>query len=169
VLVMGTWGSVVLGGVALIESGHRVANPWRDLARPFEQQASHDGMCRHYYVESARLAAAIQEVTRPEDRIFIWSNHPLPYFLSDRLMAGPYSSLFLVTAPWLGERGVERLVHRLEQERPKLIVLGANDALWVPADSRELLRAHPLMREFIDEHYRRVRGYGTCQFWIRSD
>src|SRR5204862_6994820 len=40
--------------------------------------------------ESRSVASRIRDLTRPEDRIFVWADEPLLYFYSDRRMAGPY-------------------------------------------------------------------------------
>jgi hypothetical protein len=168
--VLSFWGALLLGLVFTAEALLRVAPAWSDLARPAEKRTFHQGgYCEEYWKNSVQLAAAIREVTGPDDRIFLWANNPLPYFHSHRAMAGPYCSLFHVVAPWLGNERVYRLMERLERERPKLIVIGADDGLWTGGDAREHLKRNPPMTDFLERRYRPAGGWGKYVFWLRQE
>jgi hypothetical protein len=162
------WLAAALGGLALADSVRRVAPAWEDLGRPPERRRFHRGRCGPYRARAAELARTIRRVTSPGERIFLWANDPLPYFLSDRPMAGPYPHLDAVVAPWLGERRVFHLLERLERDKPRLVVVGAGDSLWTSADGRTELERHPPMREYLKARYRRIEGWEAYEFWLRA-
>src|SRR6185436_14699780 len=140
--------------LALFESCARVAPRWADLRRPPAEQESHVWVCWSYHEQSAQTAETIRRLTRPEDSVFLWANDPLTYFLCDRRMAGPYSCIFVATAPWCGEARVDALVRRLAEERPRLIMIGADDPLWSGEDSRFLFHRHPQIKGLLLDRYR---------------
>jgi hypothetical protein len=152
-----------------LQACSRVREYWFDLGRGPGERRAHREPCLGYYEGSVRIAKTIGALTDRNDRIFLWANSPLAYFLSGRRMAGPYSSLFLLTAPWLGDRRVHALIDRLEQEKPRLIVVGADDELWVPGDSRKLLEIHSEMKTFLQSGYRRAPVAGNFQYWVRIE
>jgi hypothetical protein len=161
--------AVPLTLLALIESSYRVAPRWSDLRLPPERQQTHVWVCWHYHQEAAKTAEVIRQLTRPGDSIFLWANDPLVYFLSDRRMAGPYPCVFLPTAPWQGPRRVDELVRRLAEERPRLIMVGADDPLWSNEDSRLLFHRHPQLKSLLLDRYRLEDRPEKQQFWVLAD
>jgi hypothetical protein len=161
-----------LVGLALCSCIGNVTEHWRELADPERRRPEKDLECNDvtfHLPKSIRLAKEIERSTTSEDRVFLWSNQPLAYFLSDRRMAGPYAHLFPIVAPWLGEERVHRLVERLEKEQPRLIVTGSHDAIWRKEDSSSLLQVFPEMEDFLKSRYREDRHAEGFTFWIRTE
>jgi hypothetical protein len=155
--------------IVIMAAGWRIREPWADLFRPPEHRVAHEGRCLTYHTESVRLAGEIRKRTQPNDRVFMWANSALPYFLSDRRMAGPYSQVFLVAAPWLGEERVLQLIYRLDRERPKLFIIGRRDLVCIPKDSRQLFEEFGSVRDFLVSRYVKDADFDGFEIWRRLE
>jgi hypothetical protein len=117
----------------------------------------------------AEVAAGIDRLTTPDERIFVWGNSPQLYVLSRRPMGTRFSSANFVTGESPGtptETGArnadlnqdpvhwQMLFDDLERRRPALLV-DAAAAGWDGYGKYPLAR-YPRLRDYVDRHYRPV-------------
>ncbi len=115
------------------------------------------------------VAAAIDRLTTPDERIFVWGNSPQLYVLSRRPMGTRFSSANFVTGESPGtptETGArnadlnqdpvrwQMLFDDLERRRPALLV-DAAAAGWDGYGKYPLAR-YPRLRAYVERHYRPV-------------
>ena len=115
------------------------------------------------------VAARIDQLTAPEERIFVWGNSPQLYVLARRPMGTRFSSANFVTGESPGtptETGArdadlnqdparwQMLFDDLERRRPPLLV-DAAAAGWDGYGKYPLAR-YPRLRAYVDQHYRPV-------------
>jgi len=116
--------------LGMIQYGHALASvqhpfgriarvPYRDDAAPPEGR-------------EPDVVTYIRSQTRPDDRIFVWGDEPLLYFLCNRPMAGPYSHLLVMIPPWSRGERLHPLIVRLGAEKPRLIVVCSGGCWWSP-------------------------------------
>jgi hypothetical protein len=117
------------------------------------------------------IALMIRALSRPDERIFVWGTRPLLYFMSERPVAGPYTHMIHMAPPWgPAEHRIERLMLRLNRERPRLVIVCPNDwEWWCNLNAGQLLDRSPDMREFILDNYERIRSINGCEIWSRKD
>jgi 4-amino-4-deoxy-L-arabinose transferase-like glycosyltransferase len=164
-------GIAALAGLGLVYLIRSNTPRWGELTALGNRVVRDDRECalgRFSYARDVSLAAAIRSMTRESDSVFLWTNEPLAYFLSDRRMGGPYSHPVLVVPPWAGDERLHYLVRRLQLEKPRLIVTGGDGALFRPESSEELLRVYPGLREFIEDNYVEAARRDEFRFWLRS-
>jgi hypothetical protein len=115
------------------------------------------------------VAARIDELTTPDERIFVWGNTPQLYVLARRPMGARFSSSNFVTGEspgtptetgrWNADANQsparwEMLFADLERRRPALFV-DAAAAGW-DGYGRYPLARYPRLRAYVDENYRPV-------------
>jgi hypothetical protein len=115
------------------------------------------------------VAADIDRLTTPDERIFVWGNSPQLYVLSRRPMGTRFSSANFVTGESPGtptETGArnadlnqdpvrwQMLFDDLERRRPALLV-DAAAAGWDGYGKYPLAR-YPRLRDYVERHYRPV-------------
>ena len=117
---------------------------------------------------TAALVRCVRARSAPVDRIFIWGDEPLDYFLFDRPMAGPYPHLLSIVPPW-GDLGhFYLLMARLEREQPRLIVLCPGTTGWWGVGAKTLMERFPEIKEFIRDAYVRVETIQDYEIWERK-
>jgi 4-amino-4-deoxy-L-arabinose transferase-like glycosyltransferase len=116
------------------------------------------------------LVRYVRARTAPEDRIFIWGNEPLTYFLCDRQMAGPYSTLLPILPPWSGPGRLYPLMSRLGREKPRLVLVSPSEGGWWGSDigPKKLLVLFPEMRQWMTEDYARIETLREYEIWERK-
>jgi hypothetical protein len=115
------------------------------------------------------VAAAIDRLARPDERIFVWGNSPQLYVLARRPMGTRFSSANFVTGESPGtptETGArnadlnqdpvrwQMLFDDLERRRPALLV-DAAAAGWDGYGKYPLAR-YPRLRDYVARHYRPI-------------
>jgi hypothetical protein len=115
------------------------------------------------------VAARIDRLTTPDERIFVWGNSPQLYTLARRPMGARFSSANFVTGESPGtptETGArnadlnqdparwQMLFDDLEKRRPALLV-DAAAAGWDGYGKYPLAR-YPRLRDYVDQHYRPI-------------
>ncbi len=159
---------ILLIGTLLVRLSYDNVSRWQGLLHPRGVEALPDRDCRLGNFSRDRgqlLAGAIRELTQPDDRVFLWTNEPLAYFLSGRRMAGPFAHLVLVVPPWEGHERLSRLVEQFRGNKPALIVTGGDGALFRPESSEQLLQSYPEMRQFIRENYSEAGRVDRFKLW----
>jgi hypothetical protein len=126
------------------------------------------------------VAAAIDRLTAPDQRIFVWGNSPQLYVLSRRPMGARFSSANFVTGESpgtpteTGRRNADvnqdpvrwgMLFDDLERRRPALLV-DAAAAGWDGYEKYPLAR-YPRLRDYVARHYRPVENDGGVILYRR--
>src|SRR5579862_5036015 len=107
------------------------------------------------------VAQWIRSVCGPDERMFVWGNKPILYFLADRPMAGPYCHMLGMIPPWPEPARLSRLIRRLDVEKPKVIVVCSSDQCWWQSqDAKTLLTESLEMKALVSDVYRLVRRVG---------
>lgn len=112
-----------------------------------------------------RVAATIQDLTEPDDTIWVWGADPQLYLAANRDSATRYGYLYpLVTPGYATADMIHATVRDLEADSPTLIIDAGSDAPGAPGfqalliprplatDGRDLDLLDPL-REFIADNY----------------
>lgn len=128
------------------------------------------------------VAARIDSLTAPDERIFVWGNSPQLYVLARRPMGARFSSANFVTGESPGtptETGArnadlnqdprrwEMLFDDLERRRPTLLV-DAAAAGWDGYGKYPLDR-YPRLRRYVDAHYRPLEVSAGVVLYRRFD
>jgi 4-amino-4-deoxy-L-arabinose transferase-like glycosyltransferase len=112
----------------------------------------------------------IRSQTKPDDRLFVWGDEPLLYFLCNRPMAGPYSHLLVMIPPWGGAERLYPLIARLGAEKPRVIVVCSGQSWWSPTmGPRQFLDAFPDMRQFLRDDYEKTASLEGHDVWRRKE
>jgi hypothetical protein len=126
------------------------------------------------------VAARIDELTTPDERIFVWGNTPQLYVLARRPMGARFSSANFVTGEspgtptetgrWNADANQsparwEMLFADLERRRPALFV-DAAAAGW-DGYGRYPLARYPRLRAYVDQNYRPVDARGGVVVYRR--
>jgi len=119
--------------------------------------------------ENLEVIQHVRQRTTPQDRIFIWGNEPVTYFLCDRPIAGPYAHLLPILPPWMGSERLYALFPRLDRDKPRLIIVSPTQWGWDrgtlnPSRTPTLL---PEMMEWMGEDYVRTSTFGPHEIWER--
>jgi len=158
----------VLVALGMIQYGHALASvqhpfgriarvPYRDDAAPPEGR-------------EPDVVTYIRSQTRPDDRIFVWGDEPLLYFLCNRPMAGPYSHLLVMIPPWSRGERLHPLIVRLGAEKPRLIVVCSGGCWWSPEmGPRQFLETYPDMRQFLRDEYEKAASLEGHEVWRRKE
>lgn len=139
---------VVVSMIASVAGGEM---EWSQLSRQHERVTG--------------VAATIQDVTEPDDTIWVWGAAPQLYLAANRDSATRYGYLYpLVTPGYTTADTIRATVRDLEADSPTLIIDAGSDAPGVPGfqalltprplatDGRDLDLLDPL-REFIADRY----------------
>jgi hypothetical protein len=112
------------------------------------------------------IARRIRELTRPDERIFVCGDEPLIYPMADRRLAGRNCHLMQVVPPWEGGERLGPLIDRLREEKPRLILVCADNLWWRNGQSSlDLLRKSPAMMEFITTSYTHQEDVLGYELW----
>ncbi len=112
------------------------------------------------------LASGVKALTEEKDLIYVWGSRPLVYFLSDRRPAGGAFHLMQVVPPWEEPHRLDRLIRRLEEERPRLILVCSGSQWWAQSkDAKLILSEHPAFQEFLESNYRLAHQVGAFEYW----
>ncbi len=164
--------SLVLLAFVVVKQGPAYVEHGKDLARSEPSWAAPDVGCAALgfsYEESRSLAAEVRARTGASDRVFLWSNLPLVYFLSDRRMAGPYSHVGMMIPHGESRERLDALVRRLGEERPRLVVTGGTGAPFQAGEDGQLLERFPEIRAFLARGYRAAGSQGPHRFWMAHE
>lgn len=124
--------------------------------------------------ETVLLVEEIQNLSSPEDSLFIWGTNRTPYFLTQR----PRVSLIATSLEATGSdvvvgssRGTARLLSDMERHPPDWALVQHGDAiphvLGHNKDSSELLKETPEIQTFLKDHYsfkRRVARFDILEY-----
>jgi hypothetical protein len=114
----------------------------------------------------------VNEMTRPEEEIFIWSFEPAVYFLAERDSA----SRFIFNYPLYGDFAwpeyKDQFLTEMETAQPALILVARNDAMpWVSGtqdDSQAAFAKFRAFREFVESGYEPVDQIAQFTVYARK-
>lgn len=120
--------------------------------------------------ESRTVAHRIQELSGPDDTLFVWGDAPLLYFLSDRRMAGPYPHLMTIIPEWRGPERVHQVIAHMAERPPKLFLVGRGGLWWRRSqEPRKLLSDYPDILRVLKDRYRKSEEIEGFEVWMRTD
>lgn len=102
------------------------------------------------------MAKALQEFTRPDDRVFVWGFEPLVYWLAERRPASRYIYNVPQRAMWQRERARQELLADLRANPPRAVVIQRGDYFRFVTgddlDSAGALSTFPELEEFFSSY-----------------
>jgi hypothetical protein len=123
--------------------------------------------------DQTKVITYIRGHSKMSDKIFIWGNAPLIYFLSDREPASRFISNLGVMSAWSPPQWRSELFQTLHQSQPLFLVVARMDALhWItytPLDSQQYLVQYPALAKLLARNYTPVMTLQHFVVYRRSN
>lgn len=131
---------------------------WREGNRFYESYSW--ARSDSHFSDQLRVIGYLQENTSPGDKVFVWGNEPLIYFLSQRRASTRFISNLALVSVWGPPAWQRELLRDLKNSWPRFIVVARNDSVptvtYTNWDSEECLQTFPELATFISDNYHPV-------------
>jgi hypothetical protein len=151
---------------------HPVLGAWLGSSTRADLERTYRWGRNVYDYESDQLVSAhIARITRPSDRIFVWSFEPILYFLAQRAPASRFLYDYPLHVPGsaLNERYQEQLLSDLTAHPPAIFVVRRDDRNELEAlDSMSQLAAMPGLAAYLAASYTPAWTLGDFVGYMRQ-